>query len=134
MEHREFLNRAQLQVEVLEAWVAAGWLTPSAGASMGAGGLQFTEIDVARVRLIRDLQGGMGVNDEGVGVILGLIDQLHGLRRTLGDLLSAIHAQPEDMRERLAVHVRRTMTDWVRPAPEREPGPGSAERGSDRQA
>jgi len=121
MQHREFLSRAQLQAEVLEAWVAAGWLMPGAQASTEAGGPQFTEIDVARVHLIRDLQGDMGVNDEGVGVILGLIDQLHGLRRTLGDLLSAIHAQPQDMRERLAVHVRGTMADWARPVPEREP-------------
>jgi len=117
MEHPQFLSRAHLQAEVLQAWVAAGWLTP--GAEGGAP--QFTEIDVARVHLIRDLQGDMGVNDEGVGVILGLIDQLHGLRRTLGDLLSAIHAQPKDMRERLAMHVRETMTDWARPVPEREP-------------
>jgi chaperone modulatory protein CbpM len=121
MQHREFLSRAQLQAEVLEAWVAAGWLMPGAQASTEAGGPQFTEIDVARVRLIRDLQADMGVNDEGVGVILDLIDQVHGLRRTLGDLLSAIHAQPQDMRERLAVHVRGTMADWARPVPEREP-------------
>jgi len=134
MQHREFLSRAQLQAEVLEAWVAAGWLMPPAQTSTEAGWPQFTEIDVARVRLIRDLQGDMGVNDEGVGVILGLIDQLHGLRRTLGDLLSAIHAQPHDVRERLVVHVRRTMTDWTRPVPERESDPGSGERGSDRQA
>ena len=43
------------------------------------------------------------------------------LRRTLGDLLSAIHAQPKDMRERLVMHVHSTMTDWARPVPEREP-------------
>jgi chaperone modulatory protein CbpM len=121
MQHREFLSRAQLQAEVLEAWVAAGWLMPGTEAGTEGGAPQFTEIDVARVHLIRDLQGDMGVNDEGVGVILGLIDQLHGLRRTLGDLLSAIHAQPKDMRERLAMHVRETMTDWARPVPEREP-------------
>ncbi len=121
MEHPEFLSRAHLQAEVLQAWVAAGWLTPGTEAGTEGGAPQFTEIDVARVRLIRDLQGDIGVNDEGVGVILDLIDQVHGLRRTLGDLLSAIHAQPEDMRERLAVHVRATMTDWARPVPEREP-------------
>ena len=130
MEHDEFLIRARLDGNVLEGWVAAGWLTPNAEEGMQ----QFSEIDVARARLIQDLRRDIGVNDEGVGVILDLIDQLHGLRRTLGDLLSAIHAQPQDMRERLAVHVRATMTDWARPVPEREPDPGSAERGSDRQA
>jgi chaperone modulatory protein CbpM len=101
VEHPEFLSRAHLQAEVLQAWVAAGWLTPSTEVGTEGGAPRFTEIDV--------------------GVILDLIDQVHGLRRTLGDLLSAIHAQPEDMRERLAVHVRETITDWARPVPEREP-------------
>jgi len=44
-------------------------------------------MDLARARLIRDLKNDLGVNDEGVGVILHLLDQIHGLRRTLEDLL-----------------------------------------------
>ena len=32
--------------------------------------------------------GDLGVNDEGIAVILDLVDQLHGLRRTLRELLS----------------------------------------------
>ena len=115
MEHREFLSRACIEAEVLDAWVAAGWLAPSTD----GGGPQFAEIDVARVQLIKDLQIDVGVNDEGVGVILGLIDQLHGLRRTLGDLLSAIRDEPDDIRERLTVHVQRTMTGLARPAARR---------------
>ena len=79
MEHDEFLIRARLDGNVLEGWVAAGWLTPNAEEGMQ----QFSEIDVARARLIQDLRRDIGVNDEGVGVILDLIDQLHGLRRTL---------------------------------------------------
>ena len=115
MEHREFLSRACIEAQVLDAWVAAGWLAPSAD----GGGPQFAEIDVARVQLIKDLQIDVGVNDEGVGVILGLIDQLHGLRRTLGDLLSAIRDEPDDIRKRLTVHVERTMTGSARPAARR---------------
>jgi hypothetical protein len=38
---------------------------------------------VARAQLIRDLKDDLGVNDEGVGVILNLVDQVHGLRRVL---------------------------------------------------
>jgi chaperone modulatory protein CbpM len=99
MEYDEFLVRASIQADVLEAWVAAGWLTPNAEEGMQ----QFSEIDVARARLIQDLRRDIGVNDEGVGVILDLIDQLHGLRRTLGHLVSALQAQPQDLRERLAL-------------------------------
>jgi chaperone modulatory protein CbpM len=115
MEHREFLSRACLEAEVLDTWVAAGWLAPSTDGE----GLQFAEIDVARVQLIKDLQIDVGVNDEGVGVILGLIDQLHGLRRTLGDVLSAIRDEPDDIRERLTVQVQRTVAGLARPATRR---------------
>ena len=107
MDYREFLSRAEIETEVLEAWLAAGWLMPSASETPPT----FTEVDLARVRLIRDLRADIGVNDDGVGVILDLIDQLHGLRSTLLDLLTAIRAQPENMRESLAVHVHRIRTE-----------------------
>jgi chaperone modulatory protein CbpM len=109
MDYREFLSRAEIDAEVLEAWVAAGWLMPSAPEAEPS----FTEIDLARVRLIQDLRGDIGVNDDGVGVILDLIDQLHGLRSTLQDLLSAIRAQPEPLRESLGIHVHRIMADRI---------------------
>jgi len=64
---------------------------------------------VARAQLIHDLQRDLGVNDEGIGVILDLIDQLHGMRRTLGHLLSAIHAQPDDVRESLIVSAQQAI-------------------------
>jgi hypothetical protein len=51
-------------------------------------------------QLIRDL-GKLGVNDDGVLVILDLVDQLHGLRRMLRDLLSTIDAQPEAARRQI---------------------------------
>jgi chaperone modulatory protein CbpM len=35
--------------------------------------------------LIRDLQGDLGVNKEGVGVILNLVDQIHSLRWALSN-------------------------------------------------
>jgi chaperone modulatory protein CbpM len=46
------------------------------------------------------------VNDEGIAVILDLIDQLHGLLRTLRDLLSTIHAQPEAAQRRMPSDIR----------------------------
>ena len=105
MEHREFLGRAHLEAEALEVWVAAGWLVWGREDE----GQHFSEADVARAQLIHDLRRDLGVNDEGIGVILDLIDQLHGMRRTLGHLLSAIHAQPDDVRERLVVSAQQTI-------------------------
>jgi chaperone modulatory protein CbpM len=120
MEHREFLGRARLEAESLEAWVAAGWLV------RGREGedQHFTEADVARAQLIHDLQGDLGVNDEGIGVILDLIDQLHGMRRTLGQLLSAIHAQPDEVRERLIVSAQETIVRHHSPSLRRPSGAG----------
>ena len=61
---------------------------------------RFSDVDLARAQLIRDL-GELGVNDDGIPVILDLVDQLHGLRRMLRDLLSTIHAQPDAARRRM---------------------------------
>ena len=57
--------------------------------------LSFSDIDIARARLIRELQVDFGVNDEGVGVILHLVDQLYGMRRTLMELRQAARPTSE---------------------------------------
>ena len=49
--------------------------------------LAFTDMDLARANLIRDLKDKMGVNDEGLGVVLHLLDQMHALRRALAAAL-----------------------------------------------
>lgn len=38
-------------------------------------------------------------------MILDLVDQVHGLRRTLRELLSAIHAQSDTMRRQIAAEI-----------------------------
>jgi chaperone modulatory protein CbpM len=101
MQRREFLLAAQLKAGALEAWIEAGWLLPRESGEAGP----FSEIDLARAQLIRDL-GELGVNDEGIPIVLDLIDQLHGLRRTLRDLLSTIGTQPEAARRRIVSDIR----------------------------
>ena len=58
-------------------------------------------MDLARARLIHDLKHNMGVNDEGLGVILHLIDQMHGLRRALADTLNSAARATDPARRRL---------------------------------
>ena len=82
----EFLDRTQLDLETLEVWIEEEWLVPSRTASE----LAFSEADLARAELIRDLKQDLGVNDEGVGVILNLLDQVHGLRKALADMLQTV--------------------------------------------
>ena len=83
---QEFLSLSGLGHETLVAWIEEEWLIP--GGSFAE--MSFSEIDVARARLIRDLQMDLGVNDEGVGVILNLLDQLYGIRSTLTELREVV--------------------------------------------
>src|SRR6267143_797713 len=93
METGEFLAHARLDAQVLETWIAAGWLVPGRRGETR----DFSDIDVARARLILDLRN-LGVNDEGIPVVLDLIDQVHGLRRMLRELLAAIQVQSDAAR------------------------------------
>ena len=45
--------------------------------------LTFDEEDLARVKLINDLQQILGINDEAVPVVLHLIDQLNHMHREI---------------------------------------------------
>ena len=87
MREQEFLHLVRLDRATLTVWLEESWLAPNER----DGERVFEEIDVARARLILDLQQNMGVNDPGVGVILHLLDQVHGLRSALSDLLGTIH-------------------------------------------
>jgi chaperone modulatory protein CbpM len=84
---REFLERARLDRATLKVWIEEEWLIPGRSADE----LAFTDMDLARVGLIRDLKDKMGVNNEGLDVILHLIDQMHALRRALSAALESAH-------------------------------------------
>jgi chaperone modulatory protein CbpM len=83
MHTREFLMQSRLDAEALDAWIKAGWLRPHEDNSTR----QFSDIDLARARLIGDLHDNLGVNDEAIPVVLDLVDQIHGLRRLVRELL-----------------------------------------------
>lgn len=82
MNKQQFLIDAGLEVQTLEFWIEQQWLVPQQTSDE----LSFSDTDLARAHLIRDLRGDFGVNDEGVDVILHLVDQLHGLRRAFEQL------------------------------------------------
>jgi chaperone modulatory protein CbpM len=81
--HLEFMSRAMIDQRTLDVWIEEEWVVPQ-GASESP---EFTEADVARAGLIIDLMRDLGVNAEGVGVALQLIDQVHDLRRTLAAVI-----------------------------------------------
>ena len=82
MDEREFLVSMRIDRRVVRTWIEQGWVGTRRGDDL-------SESEVARVALIRDLKETFGVNDEGVDVILTLIDQIYGLRRSLRTVLAA---------------------------------------------
>ncbi|MGA0595281.1 chaperone modulator CbpM [Enterovirga sp. CN4-39] len=82
MSKEEFLRSAGIEIRTLDVWIEQRWLVPEGSASEPA----FSERDMARARLILDLGDNLGVNDEGIDVILHLVDQMHGLRDALAQL------------------------------------------------
>jgi chaperone modulatory protein CbpM len=81
----EFLVRVRIDQQSLESWIAAGWIMPQREPE-----LIFSDVDLARAQLIRELKEDFAVNDEGVSLILHLLDQIHGLRRSMRDMLEAM--------------------------------------------
>jgi chaperone modulatory protein CbpM len=92
MEIQEFASQSYLDVATLNAWIEEEWLAPLESGST----FQFSDADLARAQLIRDLKVYFGVNDEGIAIILHLLDQLHGLRCLVRD----IHAMETSGRTR----------------------------------
>ncbi len=107
---RDVLLRARLDAASLEAWIEAGWLVPRRTGPERV----LSELDLARAWLIRDLRDDMGVNDEGVAVALGLLDQVHGLRRVLHRVGSALQGLPEPLRQEILTWLQGSQEEIAR--------------------
>ena len=92
----------KLDAQVLEHWIAAGWLKPHQGDT----GFLFDETDIARTHLLCDLCYDMDLRDEELTMVLSLIDQLHSTRTMLRAMTAAVHTQPQEIREAILARVR----------------------------
>ncbi len=72
----EAARRSGLNPELIERFILFSWVLPEESDEQ----LLLDERDLARCRLIHELQEHFGVNDAAVPVILELIDQLHRLQ------------------------------------------------------
>lgn len=79
-------------------WIARGWVRV-AGASREQ--WVFTELDVARLHLLRDLQIDMAVDEDALPLVLSLLDQVYGLRRTLRNVMDVVNEAPDEWRSRI---------------------------------
>lgn len=96
-EHEVSAVVGHVTVETLRAWTATGWVRPA----RAEGRWIFTARDVARVELVRHLTEELELSEEQVPPVLSLIDQLHGVRACLQDILDAVEREPEDVRDRI---------------------------------
>jgi chaperone modulatory protein CbpM len=74
----------------------------------GAQGPVYRQIDVARLQLLGELTEHFDLSDDGLAVVMRLLDQVHALRSDLHRVLDAITQEPEEVRVRLARTVRGT--------------------------
>jgi chaperone modulatory protein CbpM len=80
----------------LTQWIELGWVAPERQADAEP---TFSELDVARVCLIRDLRHDLAIEEETMPLVLSLLDQVYALRRQVNALTGAIRQQPEDVRQ-----------------------------------
>jgi len=92
-----------LSVQRLHKWIRLGWVRPERHEGLPV----YHEVDVARVRLLRDLEFEFEFDDDTVPLVLSLLDQVHGLRHELRSLAAAVEEQPPAVRERIRNAYRR---------------------------
>jgi chaperone modulatory protein CbpM len=87
----------------LKQWIRQGWVRPVTAADSR----EFSEIDIARVRLIHHLRRDLQININAVPIILSLMDQVYGLRHELRSFARACDRQSVEIRADIAIEVRR---------------------------
>jgi chaperone modulatory protein CbpM len=90
-----------LSARHLEAFVETDCVRPFDRSGEAA----FSEGDVARLALLAELARDFDLDADGAGLVMGLIDQIHGLRRELRRLGEAVASETEDVRARIIVRL-----------------------------
>ena len=97
MDALEYCQQLKIETTTLSVWVEQRWIIPLADGNAQL----YHDADIARGRLILDLIDQMGVNENGVDVVMALIDQVHGLRGKLQALTDAVRDQDYDVQRRI---------------------------------
>jgi chaperone modulatory protein CbpM len=79
----------------LARWIENRWVLPERRGDTWL----FHEVDVARVELIVQIRHEFAIDEEALPLVLGLLDQVYGLRRQLRRLCDALAAQPAEVQD-----------------------------------
>lgn len=96
------LLEARIDRATLEEYIARHWLRPVSGET----GWHFEDIDIARLELVCHLTQNIEVNDEGMDVVLSLLDQLYGMRAHMQKLTYAIAQQPPEVQTEIMMIIK----------------------------
>ena len=103
-----FLSEADTIVAVtrlthsrLQAFISAEVMVPV----QSPGGPLFGPVDLARLELLCDLAEHFDLEGDALGVVMGLIDQLHTTRQRLHAVARALEAEPVEVRHRIGLRI-----------------------------
>jgi chaperone modulatory protein CbpM len=85
----------ELERRELTRWVENRWVLPERHAETWV----FHEVDVARVELILGIRRDFAIDEEAMGLVLGLLDQVYGLRRQMRRLCDAVSTQSQEVQD-----------------------------------
>lgn len=95
----DVVTRYRVRGVELTAWIEQRWVRPARTAD----GFEFDDVDQARVSLIRELRRDMMLDDEAMGLVLSLMDQLYAARRMLKSVEHAVEALPPETQAEIRV-------------------------------
>ena len=86
----------------IEEYIARQWVRPRRKQK----GWNFEDIDIARLELVCHLTQDIEVNEEGMDVVLSLLDQLYGLRAHMQKLAHAIAQQTPEVQTKIMMVIK----------------------------
>ena len=98
----EILSIYRIERVELTGWIEQRWVRPQQTAE----GYVFDPMDEARISLIGELRRDFACDDEVLGLVLSLLDQLYAARQLLRTVEQAVDALPADVRANIRAHLR----------------------------
>jgi chaperone modulatory protein CbpM len=70
----------------------------------------YCQMDIARIELLCELSEQFDLQDEALGMVISLIDQLHGVRAELRTVLAAVESEQAEVRSRIGAIIFQART------------------------